>query len=827
MSKLAWPTLAWQETVWAARRVLRSPRVVLVGGVTIALAVTPGLIFRLVDRAVLPPLPFDQSGDLIAIRTRADRGVHMPSAYPKLQYMTSESQTLDIAAVTEGRFHLRTSDGRLRLATGESVTPNFFEVLRVRPLLGRFFREDENAVPFGHPVVVISERVWREHYGARRDVIGQPMVLNDIAFTIVGVVPRTFAGFMPSTWRWLGFVPTDLFVPAMMAPVGMWAPEWQTTTRAVESASTTIWMSVGRLRAGHSLREARAEVDLLNRRIATKWPARTTFDVGPLQEDAVNPDILQAVYQLKVAGGAVLLLGGVNLVSLLVARTIDRRHMIAMRALLGASRLILLWTALAEALFVAVAGSVFGVVIARFAIEVLGRLEPSILTSPFGMPFDPRAWQVDLRFALSAAASATGMALIAGIVAAHIGAPKETSYLRVGMQVTIRGLRRLRLTRPAGMITAAEVGLAIAVTVPALLVVRGLQRLVTADLGFRSSGVVGAELRLPTTAYSPERMAAFVDDAVAQLRHVPGVESATWMSCLPVGCPFFTSSVSVPGSDQAPAVASVHIVAPDAFRTLGIRLVSGRDFGPNDRPGTPPTAILTERAARQLGMVGSKIDIGALGAHAVEVVGIVADVPYGDLAREPIPAVYLPLSQRPRTEGVLVVRSSQGRDEVADSIRRVISSMDPHLEAPATYRWEKIVEQHVGRFRAAAVLLTAASGLALLLAAIGVYGLVSSLVSNSVREIAVRLAVGATPASLTRHILAAAIRMATAGALLGIVFGVRLAGHLQAYLYGVKANDTPTLLAAGGVATLLGVIAGLEPARRASHVDAMVILRSE
>jgi putative ABC transport system permease protein len=822
-----------REAVWAARRLSRTPGFVAVAVLTLAVAIAPSLIFRLVDKAVLPPLPYPRSQDLVAIWQRLGFG-RMATSYPKIQYLSEKSRTTDYAAYTGGMFFLERGGDSIRLAAA-AVTPGFFSVLGARPLLGRVFREDENRHVLGHPVIVLSHAFWQSHLGGRPEVVGEQLRLNGRTFLVVGVMP---AGFREHWELWRGLSGSDGWVPAMMAPAGMHpsAKAWRDTPLAIEATGASIWLAVGRLRPGHSIAEARAEADLLGREVAALWPdsnegVRQPFELIPLSEEAVDPRILHAVSLLEVAGGLILLLGALNLGHLFLARGLARAPALGLHNVLGAPRAALVWGAACEALIIGAAGAFAAVLLTRGALAALAIAEPTILTAPFGVTFDPSAWRVDWALGVAALALAAVSALIFGLAPAWRTAALDTSsFLRVGSGVKAGGLRQLRLTRPRGLLVAAETALALALAFPALLLVRTMGHLVQADLGFRPQQVATAELRLPADPDALPAAVGFVSETTRRLAQSPGIASASWVSCLPIECGFYTSAVKVAGEREGTMVASVHVVAPDAFRTLGIPLRSGRDFGPDDRPGTTPMVILSEQAARRLGSVGpgSRIEVPVIGREALEVAGIVGDVPYRDLAAEPMPAVYLPLAQRPQTEGVLVARGiASDTTAIVGPFRQAVASMDAHLEPLAVSALSARVEQSVARFRGAAWLLGVAAGLALFLSAVGVYGLLSSLVAQSRPEMAIRIALGAAPAVLARSLATATLRLALAGLVVGASLGSWGATYLRSYLYGVSPWDLKALSASVVAAIGLATLAALRPSYHASRADPMTTLRCE
>jgi len=827
-----WLSLLGREAAWAVRRLSRAPGFVAVATLTLAVAIAPSLIFRLVDQAVLPRLPYDRAEDLVAIGQKVSFG-RMATSYPKFTYLREHSRTMDVSFSTGGVVFLERGGQSVRISE-HAVTPNFFRVLGGRPALGRVFGEDENAQVLAHPVVVLSDRLWRTRFGGAPEAIGESVVLNGRTFTVLGVMPPDFR----ESWsEWTGASGPEAWIPAMMAPVGMYpsAKAWRDTPLAIEAIHATIWVGIGRLRDGHTLSEARAEATILGGQVTDLWPTVpyevvAPFDVVALSQEAVDTKVLHAIWLLKIAGGLILLLGALNLGNLFLARGIARAATLGLHNVLGAPRVALIWGLLSEALLIGAGGAFLAVGLTRGALAALAAAEPSILTAPFGVTFDTAAWRVDWAMVATSLGLASVAALIFGLAPAwKTTRLASSSFLRVGSGVT-GGLRQLRLTRPRGLLVAVETALALALTLPALLLIRTFDHLVRADLGFRPEHVAVAELRLPAASGSVSSAIDFVAESMRRLGQAPGVVSASWVSCLPIECGFYTSGVKRAGARENAMVASVHVVAPDAFRTLGIPFRRGRDFNAEDQSGTQPVVILSELAARRLGSVvpGSRIEVPVVGTEALEVAGIVADVPYRDVAAEPMPAVYFPLAQRPLTEGVLVARGiGSDTKAIAEPMRRAVAELDAHLEALVVSGLEARVEGSIARFRGAAWLLSVAAALALFLSAVGVYGLLSSLVLQSRSEMAIRLALGAAPAVLARSLATATVRLALAGLVVGTSLGSWGASYLRSYLYGVSPWDLETLFASVVVAIGVAAVAALGPAYRASRADPLVALRCE
>jgi putative ABC transport system permease protein len=824
------PAPWWREPPRALRRLSRAPGFTIVAVLTVALAVLPSVVFRLVDRAVLPPLPYERTQELVALWERSGPGIRGATSFPKLRLLRERSRTLEVAALTGVRLFL-TANGERTQINAIAVTPSFFSVLGARPFVGRLFGEDDDRVPLARPVVVLSEGFWRRRFDGRKDVVGETIILNDVPFTVVGVTRAGFRGWWGVVRRWAGFEFEDAWIPSSMAPLGMLAPEWR-TPKLLEEPHVHGWGAVGRMRPGYGLRQVRAELDVLGAEAHERWPEDPAdeparFEAVPLAEDAVDPTIVRTVALLTVGGGLVVLLGALDVGSLFFARGLSRARTISLERILGAPRSALVLGTLSEAVGVGAAGGLLALFLTRVTLGGLGWIEPSAVTSPLGVSLDASARHIGWRPAAWALALGTAAAALGSLVAAwRTMSLRDTALLRVGAGISGPGLRALRPTRPRGLLIVLQVAFGLALTLPALLVLRSVGRLVTADLGFATDGVFTTALALPISEYEPRQAAAVVREALDRLRQQEGVLHAAWVSGLPLDRPM-TSGLAPNGRASGGLVVTVHVVSPDAFAALGIPLVQGRDFGPQDCGGSPPVVVLSRLAAQRLGVgVGARMDVAGLGARAAEVVGVAGDVPYGDPVQVPLPAVYAPLAQSPQTEGTLVVRSSLTTVDTSAGVRSVLAA-DRGLAVPVTAPIREYVSRRLARFRVAAWLVGLAAAMGLSLSGVGVHGVLSSLVVRSTADVGIRIALGATPRALGLDILRTTLGLAGLGFALGASIGLAGAGLLESYLYRVSRGDAWTVLVAAAAAAALALVAAWEPARRTMSVDPVTALRSE
>jgi len=807
------------ETWAAARRLLKAPRFLFVGVLTIAAATAPSLIFSLVDAAVLPKLPFEDVDRLFVVRDEGGTS----SSYPKISYLAEQSKALEVAATTGQVFFLEQGDTRSGVG-GAAVTPNYFDVMRIRPVLGRSFNRDENLRPFAHAVAIVSESLWKARFGEDPGIVGRQIRLSGEGYTVVGVMPAV-------TYNFHGFERAiDLWVPAMMSPRGMLSKEWRESTAAVEHPYAVIWNGIARLRPGHSREEAQAEADSIGRGALSRWPKRPgrPFRLLSLAEEALDTKVVRAVSLLKVAGALVLLLGAINLGGLALSRGLTRSAALSVHTILGAPRAVLLWGVVAESLIVGVLGSFVAFGLTRLTLAFLAWVEPGILSAPFGVTFNPAAFHLHPRLLLGGLGLATLAALMTGAaVAWHLLDPRRSTFWRTGSGAIAGGLRSLRITRPIGALIAVQMAAALTLTHPALLLTRSLKNLITADLGFQPDQLLVMPLDLPISEYSDDRGPRLIDDILEDLRRSPAVERAAWSACVPINCGRAMSlEVKRGPSDESPFPAIVIPISANAVEALGLKRRSGRTIDGSDGAQAERVVLISELTAARLGnnALGSSILVQG---GARRVVGVVGDVSYHDLASKPFPVVYLPQTQSPLLNGMLVIRSSKNAAEVSTAVRAAIAGHDSRLEVVAMTPEKDRIDRDLARFRGAAWLLGAAACISLLLTGMGTFGLLSTVVARALPEIGVRMALGASPTRILGAVSGAAALLATTGLVAGFAAGSFGARLIEPYVFGAKPFDGPGAFLLLVSAAVLALLSAILPARRASRVDPVAVLRAE
>jgi putative ABC transport system permease protein len=793
----------------AFRALRHHPGFTLTAVLTLGLGIGANVaIFSVVNAVLLRPLPFEQPDRLVRVWGMHPQIGHESASLPDFLDWRAQTPSLaSLSALSNTRFTL-TGTGEPQMIRGAFVTADFFRTLGVAPLRGRTFATGEDRRAAAR-VVVLGEGLWRRRFGADPAVLGRSIQLNGAAYTVVGIAPAS---------------------ARIQGPVDAWAT--LATDTALGRRSDFLHV-VGRLKPGASLARAQEEMTTVARRLSERYPETNTswsVDVQPLRDAMVGP-VRPALLLFMVAVGLVLLIACANVANLMLARAAAREHEVVIRTALGASRSRLLRQLLTESVVLALLGGSFGVVLAMWGVQALGTIELGTLPRADEIGLDGRV----LAFAL-ALSVATG--LLFGLApAARLAGRTISGGLRDGSRSVAGGpaLRSLR-----GALVLGEVAMAFVLLVGSGLLVRSFDRLLRVEPGFRTDGLFTARLLLPRTRYADEaKQAAFLGQVVDRLSAMPSVRSAAVVSDAPLGDSPPYVSFSIQGQ-PAPPAGTVHDVelfsaSPAYFGTLEIPLVQGRLFDGSDRSDAPPVAVVNQEAARRYfggrSPVGARLTFDEPTDSAVQwmtVVGVVGDIHHASLGEPPYPQVYLPVAQSPGRWVVLVARTD-GRDPLAlgPATRRAVSSLDPDLALSELSTMEQRISDTTARPRVSAIVLGSFAVTALLLAAIGIYGVVSYGVLQRTRELGIRMALGAGEGT----VLAMVLRQGMAPVVLGIAVGIAAAWAatrvLRGLLFQVGATDPVTFLA---VTIFLGVAALLAcylPARRAARSDPVIALRAE
>ena len=788
--------------------------------VALTLAVGVGAstsIFTFVDAALLQPPPFPEPSKLAVIwgvagPERAIRG----ASFLEIKDWKQRARTLqEVVVYDEIDLNMSVDGGNPARVDAEMISWTYFQMLGAKAVLGRTFAADEDAVPDQRPVAVISDKLWRARFGGSPDVLSRAVRLNDRAVTIVGVMQPGFAG--------LSF-DTDVWVPTAMISL--------TTPPAILQNRGTRWLAaLTRVNHGVSMEAAQADLDSVAASLAKDFPD-SNADRGAQLMTLERFYLGDTAGTLRMLFGAVLLFLLVacsNVAALQLARSTSRRQQTAVSLALGATRKHVAQQLAAEAVVLGVAGAVLGGLLASWMMTAIRMLQPDGSLPVFVQP------SLNARALAFAVVMAFASALIAAIVPAFATPAADVAdALRSSGRAVGGGLGRIARPAPQQLLVVAQVAVALSLLLGAGIVIQTLRAQLHVPLGFAPEGVTFAQVTLTGDRYTPPQRAAFARRLAEALRALPGAQSATVSD----GLPFTGSSASilVREPDLTDRVRYyVHGVTPDYFATLGMKLVAGTNFTGDERPDTPRKAIVTQSGAQRLfpgrDPIGLKFRLGAPERPEAEVIGVVADARFRNLttdltAPRAEPDVFYPFAQIPGRGIQFAVRTA-GAAPSAEVLQRVVSSIDPALPvygvAPLSQRAERQTAN--GRFTSA--IMAAFSLATLLLAAIGLYGLVSYVVNLSRKEIALRLALGADRSRVIRMVIRNGMMLVAAGMAAGLLAAWGLGQVWTQWIGSSPTLDVRTLAIAIGTLFAAGLIATLLPALGAASVHPNMALRAD
>ena len=759
--------------------------------------------FSVTDRVLIRPLPFPDAASLVKL-FQAEPGYSRfepsPSHYRDWKSMSSSFE--DMGAYASMSVNLVGGGEPIRIQ-GASVTGNMLPLLRVNPLLGRLFTLDEDKEG-AMGKVLLSHGLWKDAFGAREDAIGESIRLDDETYTVVGVMPPQFT--FPDR-------ATRLWAPIRFKPQNF------------EDREDHFLHLVARLKKDVSLQAARADMKLVNAQLKLQHPKESDITVVGLS-DQVPAQARLLLTALFGASLCVLLIACTNLASLLIARSLQRRKELAVRTALGAGRERLVRQLMTESVTLAICGGLLGIALAAMVTPLLSRL------APVNLPLSSVS-AIDFRVLLFAALITTLSGIGFGVIPAlRLSGDGNLGSLREGPRSGVGGPRRLK-----SALVFAQVAISVVLLVSSGLLVRALWRVQQVDPGFQAEGVLTLRTSLPTPRYAPTAARAqFYDRVLAQIRALPGVKSAAYASFLPMAMRGGIWPITAPGvpEDQNDNKASLRFVTPDFFETLGIRLLQGRDVSSFDTRDAPATAVVSVSFARKYWP--DQDPVGRIFNVAFEdriVVGVAADVRVRGLERESEPQVYLPYQQVADgavpfyTPKDLAISTSLEPALLLPTVREIIRSVDSQVPVSDVRTMTAIVDAETSPRSAQLQVLGAFAFIAILLAGIGIHGLLAFTVSNRLPEIGVRIALGAARGHILGLVLRDGLRLAAAGALAGIVGAYAAGQGMQALLAGLSPADLPTFAMTAGLVAVMALGGSLLPALRALRVNPVSVMRSE
>ena len=806
-----------QDLRYGLRVLLKSPGFAIVAILTLALGIgANAAMFSLVNGVLLRGLPFPEPDRLVVIYSKAPQFDHMSSSYPNFEDWRQQSRSFSgMAAIRTDSFNL-TGQGqpeRLRLAM---VSASFFPLLGLNPVVGRTFTPDEDRQD-GPPVVVLSTSYWKEKFGAAPTVIGKALLLNGMAYTVVGVAPNDIAMYRN----------IKVFVP-----IGGWRDQLF-RDRAISMGMNAI----GRLKPGVSLAQAQAEMTTIASGLSKQYPKEDkdkSIALVSLREDLVG-DIRGVLLILLGAVGLVLLIACANVANLLLARSAGRRREFAIRSALGAGRGRIARQVMGESVLLAVAGGILGLVLARGLVAVIMSRIADDLPGNAVVGVD---WTV-LIFTI-------GLSIVASLVFAAAPALQSS---RAGVSETLKEGGRGSTGRHGTqrLLVVGEIAVALLLTVCAGLMVRTMWRLWQVDPGFEAQGVLTfSTAGSPTKDHSPQGLRDGDVRLEEIIRRVPGVERVSIQGgSVPMSgdseLPFWVSGRPHATEQTQMPWALFYLVSADYRDVFRLHQIRGRFITDQDTEKSPSVVVIDEELAKAVfpgeDPLGKSLHLDILNAD-YQIVGIVGHVRHWGLERDNTEKirsqVYLPFRQlpdaiMPATDNGAgwVVRTSVASGVMTEQIKRAVYEFNPELTVYGSETMEEIISDSLSQKRLTRLLLGSFAVLALLLAAVGIYGVMSQLVQQSTHEIGVRMAVGAAPSAVLRMVLRNAMAMALGGILIGGVAAFVAAWFMSSLLYGVSASDPVTFVSVAAILAAVALLASYLPARRATKVDPMVVLRYE
>ena len=801
-----------QDFRHAARVLAKSPGLAAIAIASLALGIGANTaIFSVVHAVLLRPLAFPHPERLVALEERDREGGASNTSYATYSDWRARNRSLtDVAVASYWSPKLSaTPAGEAEKLEGLRVTDGFFRVLGVRPSLGRDFLPAEDNKTAGR-VAILSDFLWKRRFGADRGIVGKTVWVSDIPFTIVGVLPENFE---------------SIFSSNQYGSAEIWSPLRYDASLPWACRTCRHLRALGRLKDGVSIEVARAEMDAISRNLLREHP-HDYAAAGVLvtrYAEKLTASVKPVLWLILAAVAFVLLIACANVANLLLAHASGRRREIAIRSALGAGRSRIARLFLSEALLLSAAGGMLGTLLSSWLLQTLLRLAPSQLPRLSSVAIDTPV----LLFSCSASL-ATG--LLFGLVPA-------LAMSRRDPQVAMRdggGSGRSRSGKTAGLLVAFDAAIALLLLFGAGLLVKSTARLVNVHPGFSAERAIKLEVDLSGPRYKEDAaVVAFYDRVLEGIRALPGVESAGAVSQLPLGGNFDGNGIHLVEHPQAnpedDPSAERFGASADYLRAMRIPVLRGRGFTARDRPDSAPVVLINKTFAR-LSFPGED----PIGQHIVmgerppkTIVGVVGDVQHAGLDAPPTRQIYVPAAQWADNTMVVVVRTSGDASPLAPAVRRAIRSVDPDQPVGHVATLQQVVSESAATRRFSMDLLAGFAALATLLAAIGIFGVVSGSVTSRTREIGIRMALGAQRRSILTLVAGRAVGLTLLGIGAGSLLALVLGRGLRSLLFHVAPSDPLVLVFGAAAMALVSLLASLVPARRATRVDPLTALREE
>jgi predicted permease len=793
-----------QDIRYGLRSLRKHRTLTLLAIVTLALGIGANTaMFSVINAVILRPLPYAEPDRLVWMNESGSEVANRWVSYPNFLDWRARSQSFEAMSTFRGWSVTMTGVDQAVNLNARMVTADYFKVMLVSPVMGRAFTDDDDR-PGANPVTVLSHPFWQSQFAGDKDIVGKTIVLDDRPYTVIGVMPQSFAHQGP---------------PPLWLPMG--PQNWK--ERDVRIGGNVI----ARLKPGISLDQARAEINAVAKQLAREYPIHNAgadrVNVVSLQE-SITGNVAPALFILFGAVGLVLLIACANVANLLLARAATRRKEFAVRSALGATRVRIARQLLVESVLLSLAGGAFGLLLASWTTSLLGRVAHETIPRLEGLQLSYRVLGFNLLVSLL-----SGLAF--GLVPAWRFSKAELQETLKDSSATTseREGKKLR-----SALVIAEVALSVALLAGAGLLIKSLLRLSNSEIGFEPQNVLTMDLKVSRTRYRGQgELPRLLQQILDQVQGQPGVESATLSATLP-GFEDWTTDIAVEGHPPLARGELINvdwsIVSADYFRTMRIPLLKGRTFTRDEDAQGKPVVLIDENLARRFWpneeAVGKHIGYDSPTRH--EVIGVVKEVKrYGSEAK-PLIKIYTPMGRAaPRIVTLSVRASNADPQSLLAGIIREIHTIDKDLPVTEVARFEEILAREVAPKRFNTGLLSLFAALALLLAAIGIYGVTSYTVAQRTHEVGIRMAIGANKSDVLKLFMREGLKLALAGLVIGLAGAFALTRLMATLLFGVSPTDGTTFALVSLALLMVALLACYIPARRATKVDPLVALRYE
>ncbi len=800
------------------RNLLKHRGFTAIAVITLALGIGANTaMFSVINAVLLRPLPYKDPGRLVTIWEESpQRGLYeLPVSYANFRDWVDQNNSFEqISAYTFTNLNLSGEGEPARLSTVR-VSANLFHLVGASPLLGRTFLPEEDNEG-ANRVVILGHSLWQSQFGSNPGIVGRSLTLNNQSYTVVGVMPANFQ--FPVGFGYLGKVlndPIDLYIPLA-------------ATSAELRRGNYSFFALGRLKQDVTIDQARADMTTIERRLELAYPEGNTgigVSLVGTHEQTVK-EVRPALLVLLGAVAFMLLIACANIANLLLARAASREKEIAIRTALGASRLRILRLILAESLLLSLAGGCFGFLLAIWGTDALLALTPDNVPRLNEVGVDARVFGFTL-----------AISVVTGIIFGLIpGFYAVRSELNEGLKEGSRGsMASVAGKRIRSVLVSVEVALSLVLLIGAGLMIKSFLRLQQTNLGFNAENVLAVNVTLPSSKYSEDRQqATFFHEALQRLESVTGVQSVGATTALPLTLSLSGSDFRIEGRPEpAPGtemIINTISISPGYFRTLGITVMKGRDFSDRDNSDAPQVAIINADLARiyfpNEDPIGRRITFDD-GESWMSIVGIVGDIKQLGLDSSTQPQAYFPYFQVPTRSMSLVVRTASDPLSLTAMVKSQIQTIEKDIPINDLKTMQQLLAESISGRRFNMLLLTLFAAVALMLAVVGIYGVMSYTVTQRTHEIGVRVAIGAEPLDVFRMVIKQGMTLATIGVVFGLLGAFALTRLMTTMLFGVEPTDPTTFLGIAALLTGVSLVACCIPGRRATKVDPLVALRYE